>query len=171
MRRQELVDLTLVDVDLDGGVLRIRSGKGGKGRRVPLGKAGVEWLSKYLTAARPALLGREDDSGRLFLSKSGVPMGGRGVLSVVERWARSAGIAKSVTPHTLRRSCATGMIRNRANVAHVKDLLGHEDFTSLQSYVKLEIVDLKDAHRRFHPRERSGTDPLDPGVSGAPESP
>ena len=76
----------------------------------------------------------------------------------MQRWAKAAGIAKAVSPHTLRRSCATGMIRNRANVAHVKDLLGHEDFTSLQSYVKLEIVDLKDAHRRFHPREQ-GEDP------------
>ena len=85
---------------------------------------------------------------------------------VVRRWARAAGIAKNVTPHTLRRSCATGMIRNRANLAHVKDLLGHEDYRSLDSYIHLEIVDLKDAHRKFHPREQGG-DGDDEGMAGA----
>lgn len=59
-----------------------------------------------------------------------------------------------MSPHTLRRSCATGMIRNRTNPGHVKDILGREDFRSLQAYVRLEIVDLKDAHKRFHPREQ-----------------
>lgn len=84
----------------------------------------------------------------------------------MSRWAKAAGIAKNVTPHTLRRSCATGMIRNRANLAHVKDLLGHEDYRSLESYIKLEIVDLKDAHRRFHPREQGEQDD-DEGLAGA----
>ncbi len=77
---------------------------------------------------------------------------------VVLRWGRAAGIAKTVTPHMLRRSCATGMIRNRANPAHVKELLGHEDYSSLDAYVRLEIVDLKDAHRKFHPREQDEED-------------
>jgi integrase/recombinase XerD len=63
----------------------------------------------------------------------------------------------------MRRSCATGMIRNRANPAHVKELLGHEDWESLKSYLRLEIVDLKDAHKQFHPRERDeGGDPPAP---------
>jgi site-specific recombinase XerD len=52
------------------------------------------------------------------------------------------------------------MIRNRANPAHVQELLGHEDFSSLDAYIRLEIVDLKDAHRKFHPREQGiGDDP------------
>ncbi|MGH9659948.1 MAG: tyrosine-type recombinase/integrase, partial [Bryobacteraceae bacterium] len=68
------------------------------------------------------------------------------------RGTKAAEVPKEASPPTLRRSCATGMIRNRANPAHVKDLLGHEDFASLDAYVRLEIQDLKDAHRRFHPR-------------------
>jgi integrase len=78
---------------------------------------------------------------------------GNSIREIVLRWAKAAGIEKEVSPHTFRRSCATGMIRNRANLAHVKDLLGHDDFRSLDAYVCLEIQDLKDAHRRFHPRE------------------
>jgi site-specific recombinase XerD len=154
VRRQELVDAKLTDVDLAGGVLRIECGKGSKGRIVPLGRAAVEWLGRYLQAARPALMGRGEDPGWLFVSKSGAKLNGNVVREVVRRWAKAAGITKEVSPHTLRRSCATGMVRNRANLAHVRDLLGHEDFGSLHAYVRLEITDLKDAHRRFHPRER-----------------
>ncbi len=161
IRRQELIDLALSDVDLEGGVLRIESGKGQKGRMVPIGKEASGWLARYLTSARPALLGKREDAGRLFLSKSGGPLDGPAVLWMVRRWTKAAGIVKSVSPHTFRRSCATGMIRNRANVAHVKDLLGHEDFGSMKSYIRLEIVDLKDAHRKFHPREQ------DDGMAGA----
>jgi integrase/recombinase XerD len=149
-------------MDLEGGVLRIESGKGQKGRMVPIGREASGWLGRYLASARPALLGKREDPGRLFLSKSGGPLDGPAVLWIVRRWAKAAGITKAVSPHTLRRSCATGMIRNRANVAHVKDLLGHEDFASLKSYIRLEIVDLKDAHRKFHPREQ--------GDDGDPDS-
>jgi integrase/recombinase XerD len=160
IRRQELADLELSDVDPDGRILRVRSGKGGKGRVVPLGKPAAEWLQSYVAHARPSLLGRGEENGRLFLSKSGQPLQGNSVKEVVLRWGRAAGLSKRVTPHTLRRSCATGMIRNRANPAHVKELLGHEDFSSLDAYIRLEIVDLKDAHKKFHPREQSDDDAL-----------
>jgi site-specific recombinase XerD len=158
LRRQELADLGLCSPDVEAGTLRVEEGKGGKGRIVPLGRSAGQWVSRYLVAARPALAGRREDPGALFLSKSGRPLNGNAVREIVRRWARAAGIAKEVSPHTLRRSCATGMIRNRANPAHVKDLLGHEDFASLDAYVRLEIADLKEAHRRFHPREQGLTD-------------
>jgi integrase/recombinase XerD len=165
IRRQELADLELSDVDLGGGALRVRSGKGGKGRMVPLGRNAADWLGSYLAHARPSLVSLGGEGAWVFLSKSGRPLPGNTVKEIVLRWARAAGIGKAVTPHMLRRSCATGMIRNRANPAHVKELLGHADFSSLDAYVRLEIVDLKDAHRRFHPREqetgRSGCQPED----------
>jgi integrase/recombinase XerD len=156
LRRQELVTVNVIDVDLDAGFLRVEEGKGGKGRVVPLGRVAGERIERYLRAARPALVGRKGDPGRLFLSKSGRPLNGNSIREIVLRWAKAAGIEKEVSPHTFRRSCATGMIRNRANPAHVKDLLGHDDFRSLDAYVRLEIQDLKDAHRRFNPREQNG---------------
>jgi integrase/recombinase XerD len=164
IRRQELLDLALADLDLEGGMLRVQCGKGGKGRMVPIGRMAVEWVRKYLAAGRPALVEAAGECDAVFVSKSGRRMDGPSVLLVVRRWAKAAGIAKRASPHMLRRSCATGMIRNRASPAHVKDLLGHEDFDSLKSYLKLEIVDLKDAHRRFHPREQDDAD----GLAGAP---
>jgi site-specific recombinase XerD len=154
LRRQELVGVEMPDVDLDAGFVRVEEGKGGKGRVVPLGRVAGDWVERYLRASRPALVGRKDDPERLFLSKSGSPLNGNTIREIVLRWSKAAGIEKDVSPHTFRRSCATGMIRNRANPAHVKDLLGHGDFRSLDAYVRLEIQDLKDAHRRFHPREQ-----------------
>jgi site-specific recombinase XerD len=72
---------------------------------------------------------------------------------LVKNIAGCSGFEKPVGPHTLRRSCATELIKAGANPGHVKDILGHEDFSSLASYVKLAAEDLKDALRRFHPRE------------------
>lgn len=69
----------------------------------------------------------------------------------------------NVTPHALRRACATEMIRRNANPWHVKGLLGHEDFRSLDVYAKLTILDLKAAHRKHHPREQGLGEPLDSG--------
>jgi integrase/recombinase XerD len=153
IRREELVCLDLAALDLEGGVIRVEKGKGAKERVVPVGRHAVEWLGRYLAAARPSLLGGREEHGRVFVSKRGLPLDGTSVLEIVKRWARAAGIEKPVGPHTFRRSCATGMIRGGAGVGHVKDLLGHEDFASLSSYVKLAIVDLKEALKKYHPRE------------------
>ena len=169
LRRQELVDLALPDVDLEGGVLRVECGKGAKGRVVPIGGAACEWVCRYLQSARSALVGRRAEGGALFVSKLGRKLNGNSIREIVLRWTRAAGIAKEATPHTFRRSCATGMIRNRANPAHVKDLLGHEDFGSLQDYIRLEITDLKEAHKRFHPREQGGDE--DGEAAGASRAP
>lgn len=65
-----------------------------------------------------------------------------------------SGLKQPVTAHTFRRSCATELIRAGANLWHVKDLLGHESIETLNHYVKLTIVDLKETHKKCHPRER-----------------
>src|SRR5579864_2606746 len=161
MRRQELIDLRVGDVDLIQGYVRIERGKGGKGRIVPLGGPAGEWIRRYLLAIRPELVKGKLDPGALFLTKSGRKLGGPVVLETVMKAARRAGVEKNVTPHGLRRACATEMIRRSANPWHVKELLGHEDFRSLDVYAKLTILDLKAAHRKYHPREQT---------SGAPET-
>jgi integrase/recombinase XerD len=161
IRRQELCDLEVGDVDLAQGYLRVERGKGGKGRVLPLGRLAGEWIRRYLLAVRPELVRGRPDPGRLFLTKSGRKMDGAEVLQAVLKAARRAGLEKRVTPHALRRACATEMIRRNANPWHVKELLGHEDFRSLDVYAKLTILDLKEAHRRFHPREQ-GEDPGTP---------
>jgi integrase/recombinase XerD len=154
MRRQEMIDLQVGDIDLVQGYVRIEKGKGGKGRIVPLGGPAGEWIRRYLLAIRPELVRGKSDPGNLFLTKSGRKLGGPDVLESVMKAARRVGVEKNVTPHALRRACATEMIRRSANPWHVKELLGHEDFRSLDVYAKLTILDLKAAHRKYHPREQ-----------------
>ncbi len=160
IRWQELAELKLNDVDLAQGYLRVELGKGGKGRVVPLRRMAGDWIRKYLLAIRPELVRGRPDPGWLFVSKSGRKMDGSAILETVRKAAAVAGLEKKVTPHALRRACATEMIRRNANPWHVKELLGHEDFRSLDVYAKLTILDLKAAHRKFHPREqREGDEP------------
>jgi integrase/recombinase XerD len=153
IRRQELIDLTVGDVDLSEGYLRVERGKGGKARVVPLGRVAGDWVRRYLLAIRPELVRGKPDPGWLFVTKSGGKLDGESVRQTVLRAAARAGIGKKLGPHAFRRACATEMIRRNANPWHVKELLGHEDFRSLDVYTKLTILDLKAAHRKFHPRE------------------
>ena len=85
---------------------------------------------------------------------------------VVLKAGERAGIGKKLGPQALRRACATEMIRRNAHPWRVKELLGHEDFRSLDVYARLTILDLKAAHRKHHPREQeSEPDEDDPEPS------
>ncbi len=92
------------------------------------------------------------------------------IRQAVLKAAKAAGLEKQVTPHALRRACATEMIRGGANPYNVKELLGHEDFRSLDVYAKLTILDIKEAHRKFHPSEHR-PDPDEPTADGAGSPP
>lgn len=71
---------------------------------------------------------------------------------MVRRYAQAAGVKKKVTPHLWRHTCATHLLQNRANVRHVQEMLGHKSLATTERYLRLTITDLKDAHRRHHPR-------------------
>jgi site-specific recombinase XerD len=177
LRRQELSDLKLCDVDFTERFVRVECGKGGKGGVVPLGRVAGQWLRAYILAVRPELLRSKSDPGWMFLTKSGNKMGGSEILDIVVRACRRAGIDKKITPHALRRACATEMIRRGANIYHVKEMLRHKELDTMDRYVRLLIVDLKEAHRKFHPREQE-PDPVrlageggnegNPGPEGGP---
>jgi site-specific recombinase XerD len=152
LRREELIQLQLDDLDLDGGLVRVENGKGGHGRIIPAGRHAVDWLRKWLDVR--ARLVRDDTHRRVFVSKSGGVLDGPSVRDVVRRWAKAAGITKSLSPHALRRACATEMVKNGAPIAFVKEILGHEDFSSMDAYVRLVVGDLKKALAAHHPREK-----------------
>jgi len=152
LRREELINLRIDDLDLDGGLIRVEEGKGGKDRIVPAGRHAVDWVRRWL-AIRPRLV-RDDSHRRVFVSKSGLPLDGPSVRDVVRRWAKAAGITKPLSPHSLRRACATEMIKNGAPIAFVKEILGREDYSSINTYVRLVVGDLKKALAAHHPRER-----------------
>lgn len=154
IRLSECINLNVYDIDYEGGHLRVNSGKGAKDRIVPLGKIASQYVQNYITGVRRLQLESGEDPGWLFLSKSGNKLCEDAVRDLIITATRRAGIEKHVTTHTFRRSCATEMIKNNANIMHVKEILGHEDISSTQRYAKLTIMDLKEAHRKYHPREK-----------------
>ncbi|MGI8431969.1 MAG: tyrosine-type recombinase/integrase [Chthoniobacterales bacterium] len=162
IRKQELMNLCLGDVNLEEELLRINCGKGAKDRVVPLTAVAASFLESYINAIRPQLLGarlttNSDTSraGRLFLSQRGAPIARNTLGELVTKYARIARIKKHVTCHLWRHTCATHLLQNKANLRHVQEILGHRSLATTERYLHLTITDLKEAHRRHHPRERT----------------
>ena len=156
MRNGELRNLTLHDVDLESRELRINDGKGQKDRVVPLGEIAAHYVAQYLDRARPALVGkRPDAAARLFISRRGRPLDPLVVNDrIIRKYVHQAGITKHVTAHGFRHTCATHMLKGRANIRHIQALLGHKSLDTTQMYTHVEVGDLKREHRRTHPREQ-----------------
>lgn len=153
LRNSELAGLKVEDVDTVEGFVRVNLGKGGKDRVVPLGKIACRYVENYVHSVRPHLV-KGTDNRILFLSLQGYRMARAVIASVVRKYARKAKLGKTVTAHTLRHTCATQMMRNKANLRHIQELLGHACLTTTQVYTSVTIADLKEAHKKYHPRER-----------------
>jgi integrase/recombinase XerD len=150
LRASELVSLKLSQVALDMGVVRVL-GKGNKERLVPLGEEAASCLERYLARARPALLGGRA-SAALFVTYRAAPMTRQAFWHIIKRYARSAGIAQPISPHTLRHAFATHLINHGADLRVVQLLLGHADISTTQIYTHVARERLKLLHARHHPR-------------------
>ncbi len=153
IRKEELNNLQLDDVDYHDGFLRIIRGKGRKDRMVPLGRIACRYLENYIRSVRPELI-TDPYNNHLFLTFRGNRLSKNVVWELVKKYAKQAGIKKNVSPHTFRHTCATAMLRNRADIRAVQELLGHASLESTQVYTRVTINDLKKVHGRCHPRER-----------------
>jgi integrase/recombinase XerD len=153
MRNTELRCLKLSDVDSRRGEVRISFGKGRKTRIVPIGEVAAHFLALYLDNARSHLVRRVDEE-LLFVSWRGRKLSKGSLTEVVHRYAVKAKIAKKVTCHTLRHSCATHMLRGKADLRYIQEMLGHGSLSTTQIYTKVELSDLKRVHRECHPRNR-----------------
>ncbi len=150
LRVSELVGLRLSDLDLAAGIVRV-VGKGGKERLVPLGDAAAESLRLYLRRSRPALE-RPRASAHLFLGRHGRGLTRQMFWQLLKRTARTAGITKPVTPHTLRHSFATHLLEGGADLRSVQLMLGHADIGTTQIYTHLSRAHLKAVYDKYHPR-------------------
>lgn len=150
LRVSELVGLTREQVNLRQGVVRV-FGKGSKERLVPLGDEALDWLQRYLAEARPQLLaGRPCEA--LFPSQRGEQMTRQTFWYRIKRHAQAAGIAKPLSPHTLRHAFATHLLNHGADLRVVQMLLGHSDLSTTQIYTHVARVRLQELHARHHPR-------------------
>ena len=150
LRATELTRIKVSDLNLNSGCVRCL-GKGSRERIVPFGKKAAQALSLYLARARP-LLAKNTDPGRLFLSRGGKGFTRQWLWRLVRRYVRAAGIAKEVSPHTLRHSFATHLLSRGADLRVVQEMLGHANIATTQVYTHVDRERLKEVHRRFHPR-------------------
>ncbi|WP_271195285.1 site-specific tyrosine recombinase XerD [Pseudomonas turukhanskensis] len=150
LRVTELISLTLEQVNLRQGVLRV-FGKGSKERLVPMGEEAIVWIERYMREARPQLLeGRPSDV--LFPSNRGEQMTRQTFWYRIKHHAKVAGISKALSPHTLRHAFATHLLNHGADLRVVQMLLGHSDLSTTQIYTHIARARLQELHARHHPR-------------------
>ncbi len=157
IRAGELQQLKVEDLNLQDGWLTVRAGKGAKDRVVPMGKAASHFLMLYLEKTRPKLI-RDKKHSIVFVNQYGGRLSHESINRIVQTSAKTAGIKRKVTPHALRHTCATLMLRGKADIRHIQEMLGHSSLSSTQIYTRVEIADLKQVHQKCHPRERQSID-------------
>jgi integrase/recombinase XerD len=151
IRLNELLTLEVYHADILNRVLYIRRGKGRKQRVVPLGKNASKYLKEYLKKIRPRYAGKNPREQTLFLNHFGYPLSAASIRVSIRQYRIKARIKKPVSPHTFRRSCATHMIQQGADVRYVQKLLGHRYLSTTQQYTKVMPVEVKKTHDNKHP--------------------
>ncbi|RJL49976.1 MULTISPECIES: site-specific tyrosine recombinase XerD [Pectobacterium] len=151
LRVSELVSLTMSDVSLRQGVVRVL-GKGNKERLVPLGEEAVYWIEYYLEHGRPWLLnGQTLDV--LFPSSRARQMTRQTFWHRIKHYAVLASIdSEKLSPHVLRHAFATHLLNHGADLRVVQMLLGHSDLSTTQIYTHVATERLKQLHQQHHPR-------------------
>ncbi len=150
LRVTELISLRLHEINLRQGVVRV-FGKGSKERLVPLGEEAMSWLDRYLKYSRPMLL-NQVQSDALFVSTRAQQMTRQTFWHRLKRYAKDAGIEKSISPHTLRHAFATHLLNHGADLRVVQLLLGHSDLSTTQIYTHVANSRMKALHAEHHPR-------------------
>lgn len=150
LRVSELVGLTLAQLNLTQGVLRV-VGKGGKERLVPFGEPAADCVRRYLRDARPELV-QERASDAVFPGRAGHAMTRQTFWHRLRRHARVAGLTKHLSPHTLRHAFATHLLNHGADLRAVQMLLGHSDISTTQIYTHVARERLRQLHGAHHPR-------------------
>jgi len=152
LRASEATGLEVGDVDLETGIVRAR-GKGSKERLVPVGSAAGRALTAYLQRGRPRLVGDRLEP-RLFLNHRGAGLTRQGLYKIVQRHARSAGLASKMSPHTLRHTFATHLLAGGCDLRSLQEMLGHADIATTQLYTHLSADRLRDVYFEAHPRAK-----------------
>ena len=149
LRVSELVNLKLNDVDLTEDVVRT-FGKGSKERIIPLGEFASEALREYVNKYRSSML-KKYNNEYLFLNNHGNKMTRQGFFKIIKIIGEEKGINKPLSPHTLRHSFASHMLKYGADLRTIQELLGHSDISTTQIYTHITNEKLKENYKEFHP--------------------
>lgn len=150
LRVSELVNLKVSDINFDDCYLRVM-GKGKKERIVPIDDTALKYVKFYIVYYRNSLL-KNKDSEYLFISSYGTKITRQAFFKLIKSQAEKKGINKEISPHTLRHSFASILLKNGANIRVIQELLGHEDLKTTQIYTHLINEKLKKDYEDYHPR-------------------
>jgi len=152
MRVTELVSLDVTNVSVDGKNPFVRcTGKGAKERIIPIHEQATEALVEYLTEARPVIV-RNKNEKALFVNRRGERLTRQGFWLILKGYAKAANLRDDVTPHTLRHSFATHMLRGGMPLRHVQEMLGHANISTTQVYTHLATEHVREVYEKAHPR-------------------
>lgn len=149
LRISELTSLEISNIDLDECLVRVM-GKGSKERIVPLGDYAIDALKEYIYFYRPML--NKNNSSYVFLNNRGGVLSRQFIFKVIKEECIKKGIRKNVSPHTLRHTFATHLLKNGADLRIIQELLGHENLSTTQIYTHLTNDKLKHDYEDYFPR-------------------
>ena len=161
LRLSELRAIRLEQLHLDAGFVTV-IGKGNKERVVPLGRAAVAAIQRYLDSGRPKRV-KPRTPANLFITRRGLPFAASTLWTRIKRRAVRANIGRNITPHMLRHSFATHLLENGADLRVIQELLGHANISTTEVYTHVGAPRLREIHRRFHPRHKKPQ-----GIVGGP---
>lgn len=153
IRVSELCNLTLNEIDIVRGELRVTKGKNAKDRIVPLGEVACDYVEFYLRKARHKLV-KNSTQQALFVTNTGKKFLSNNLSYLISNLAKKAGLKKKISTHNLRHTCASHLLKGKADIRYIQEILGHSSLATTQIYTKVDIADLKKVHSKAHPRER-----------------
>ena len=146
IRVSELLGLDTDDVDLLGGIIKVK-GKGKKERILPLGEAARGMLERYFEQ-------RSSATKALFLNRFGRRLSAVGIRKAINKWSKILAVKEKISPHVFRHSFATHLLNRGADLRSVQELLGHSNITTTQVYTHLTVDRLKKVYQKAHPRAK-----------------
>lgn len=149
LRVSELINLKVIDIDLDMALVRVY-GKGSKERVIPLGEFAINALKEYITYHRSSML-KKKPCDYLFLNSRGDKMTRQAFFKILKELAKTQNIKTEFSPHTLRHSFATHLLKHGADLRSIQELLGHSDVSSTQIYTHISNEKLKENYQDYHP--------------------
>ncbi len=150
MRVSELVSLDVTSMNMEGALVRCM-GKGSKERIIPVHSQAVDAVRAYLELGRPTMV-RGSTERALFVNQRGQRLTRQGFWLILKQYSKEAGVKSKITPHILRHSFATHMLRNGAPLRNVQELLGHANISTTQVYTHLTSDHLREQYEKAHPR-------------------
>ncbi len=153
LRVSELINLKLSDLFFEEGYIRVL-GKGNKYRLIPIHEVTIKYLNLYIHSIRNKITPNKEDSDIVFLNRRGKKLTRQMIFTILKELALKAKLNKKISPHTLRHSFATFLLKQDVNLRVIQQLLGHESITTTEIYVHLDNEYLQEVVEKFHPRSR-----------------